>query len=331
MSKPGLTIGFIGAGGSATHYLAGCVHSGLVRQAVLAEPDEEARGPLRRRFGLIKADHAEWAPLLSDPEVQLVVVCAPLAERCEAARRALEAGKHVILDAPPARTAAELQELAGLAEARGRRLLCALSHLHMPAHLKLDELLQKEPLPQPLLALAIQTVAPSAKAEEDLLAGAYLAVAALQHVLGPTRCVAGALMEAQSLALTLLIGEDVPVQISVALGRPEERPQGERRIITAERFVLVRDNPEDELPLIVGHGEEAYPVKVKAPPDVYEYAAVHMMGHLLDCVAHDRPEQTTLPEALAATATLEAALQAAARRCSVDVSPVSASASPASP
>ena len=130
-------------------------------------------------------------------------------------------------------------------------------------------------------------------------------------------------MQERSLAATLLLPGDVPAQVAVVRGRPQERPWGERRIITEDGFVLVRDNPEDELALIVGHGEEITPVRVKAPPDVYEYAAVHAMGHLLDCIVHDRPERMPLAEALAATATLEAILQAAAQGGSVDIPPVS--------
>jgi predicted dehydrogenase len=335
MAKPGLTVGFIGTGGEARHYLAGCVHSGLVARAVLAEPDEEARAQMRQRFGLIKADHAEPATLLSDPEVQVVVVCAALAERAATARQALAAGKHVILDAPPAQTAAELRELATLAQERGVRLLCATSALHMPAHLKLDELLQRDPLPPALLVSAMQAaVAPDdgrvpASLRDALWTGAYQTIAALQHFLGAAVRVAGATVGAQALAATLLLADDVPAQVAVVLGQPEERPWGERRIITAEGFVLLRDNPEDEWPLIIGQGAEVMPVKVKAPPDVYEYAAAHAMEHLLDCVVNDRPERVPLAEALAATATLDALRQAAARD-GVDLPPVTDSVPPSS-
>ncbi|MBU0610081.1 MAG: Gfo/Idh/MocA family oxidoreductase [Armatimonadetes bacterium] len=310
MSKPTLTVGFVGAGGNARHHLAGCVHSGLVRRAVLVEPEADERARLRQRYGLIKADTAELDPLLADDDVTVVDVCGPVAGRAEAARRALAAGKHVILDAPPAQSVAELDELAALAEAQGRLLLCALSPLHMPAHRKLQELLRREPLPPPVHATALTVLAPDAPAD-DLPVAAYEAIVALQHVLGPAVGVKSALVGEASVSALLELGDGVAAQISVLRSPVGERPWGERRLFTTEGMILLRDNPEDELPLILAHGDDYAPVKVKAPPDVYEYAAVHCMEHLLDCMLSEQPEPAVWDEARAARATWEAAMGAA--------------------
>jgi len=300
-----LTVGFVGATGSAYHHLAGCVHSGLVRRAVLVEPDDEARARLRRRYGLIKADHAQLGPLLDDPEVGLVDVCGSVAGRFAAAQQALRAGKHVILDAPPAQSVAELDELTQMAAAAGVLLLCALSPRHMPAHRKLDELLSRDELPAPALATALTVLPPEGPAD-DVLVAAYEAIATLQQFLGPATDVVAATIQDTALAALLTLPGGVPAQISVLRSTMEERPWGERRLFTAEGMILLRDNPEDEVPLIIAHGEEYGPVKVKAPPDVYEYAAVHCMEHLLACVAGGAAEPAVLAEARAALATWQA-------------------------
>ncbi len=60
--------------------------------------------------------------VLEDPEVGLVVVCAPDQFHVPYARQALLAGKHVLVEKPFAPTAAEAREVFALAEERG--LVC---------------------------------------------------------------------------------------------------------------------------------------------------------------------------------------------------------------
>ncbi len=56
------------------------------------------------------------------PDLQTVAVCTPPQVRHAAAREALAAGKHVMLEKPPAMTLAELADLADFAERQGRVL-----------------------------------------------------------------------------------------------------------------------------------------------------------------------------------------------------------------
>ncbi len=56
---------------------------------------------------------------LAAPEVRMVVVATPNETHFEMARRALEAGKHVVVDKPFAATSGEARELIELARARG--------------------------------------------------------------------------------------------------------------------------------------------------------------------------------------------------------------------
>jgi D-galactose 1-dehydrogenase/L-arabinose 1- dehydrogenase len=63
--------------------------------------------------------------LASGIEVDAVSLCTPPACRYELAREAIEAGLHVMLEKPPATTVAEVNDLAELAEKRGRTLFTA--------------------------------------------------------------------------------------------------------------------------------------------------------------------------------------------------------------
>lgn len=64
--------------------------------------------------------------LLSDPRVQLVSVCTPTVTHVEVARRALEAGKHVLVEKPVGLTAGEVRVLVDAA--RRASTLCVPAH-----------------------------------------------------------------------------------------------------------------------------------------------------------------------------------------------------------
>ena len=59
--------------------------------------------------------------LIADPEVELVSICTPTASHVELSLRALEAGKHVLVEKPVALAAADVERLAAAA-ARARTL-----------------------------------------------------------------------------------------------------------------------------------------------------------------------------------------------------------------
>jgi D-galactose 1-dehydrogenase len=64
---------------------------------------------------------------------QAVAICTPPQARYRTARHALERGKHVLLEKPPATTLGELEDLRALARSRGATLLCAWHSQFAPA------------------------------------------------------------------------------------------------------------------------------------------------------------------------------------------------------
>ena len=78
--------------------------------------------------------------VLADESVEAVVVATPVPTHYELARRALEAGKHVFVEKPPAMRGAEMEELCELAEERGLVLMPGHLLLYHPGVQKLKEI-----------------------------------------------------------------------------------------------------------------------------------------------------------------------------------------------
>ena len=77
---------------------------------------------------------------LADESVEAVVVATPVPTHYELARRALEAGKHVFVEKPPAMRGAEMEELCDLAEERNLVLMPGHLLLYHPGVQKLKEI-----------------------------------------------------------------------------------------------------------------------------------------------------------------------------------------------
>jgi predicted dehydrogenase len=82
----------------------------------------------------------EFDELLADDALDAVVIATPVPTHYDLARRALAAGKHVLVEKPPAMHGAEMEELARLSE--DHDLVCMPGHLllYHPGVKKLKEL-----------------------------------------------------------------------------------------------------------------------------------------------------------------------------------------------
>src|SRR5215471_14626289 len=98
----------------------------LADLAWLCDTSEELRERFAGRYprATLTADFDE---LLADDELEAVVIATPVPSHHELARRALEAGKHVFVEKPPAMRREEMAELLELA--RGRNLVLMPGHL----------------------------------------------------------------------------------------------------------------------------------------------------------------------------------------------------------
>jgi predicted dehydrogenase len=83
----------------------------------------------------------DYGELLADPEIQAVVVTAPTPAHYELAKAALLTGRHVFVEKPIALAVDEAEDLAALAEARGRVLMVGHLLMYHPAVARLKQMM----------------------------------------------------------------------------------------------------------------------------------------------------------------------------------------------
>jgi predicted dehydrogenase len=111
----------------------------LSELAWLCDVDDERRAEAAQAYPAAQLT-SRFDDLLGDGSIEAVVIATPVPTHYELARRALDAGKHVFVEKPPAMRGAEMEELCDLAEERGRVLLPGHLLLYHPGVQKLKEI-----------------------------------------------------------------------------------------------------------------------------------------------------------------------------------------------
>ncbi|HUG65099.1 MAG TPA: Gfo/Idh/MocA family oxidoreductase [Gaiellaceae bacterium] len=105
----------------------------------LCDPANGKRNEFHARY-----PQAKWAEsfgeMLVDADLDAIVIATPVPTHYELAKQALEAGKHVLVEKPPAMTTAEIDELVAIAEERDLVLMPGHLLLYHPGVAKLKEL-----------------------------------------------------------------------------------------------------------------------------------------------------------------------------------------------
>ncbi len=111
--------------------------------AIFARPHsrEKAEG-LAEKYG-IKEVYTDYDKLLSESDAECVYIGLVNSAHYPYARKALLAGKHVILEKPLTSTAAEAEDLVSLAREKGLYLLEAITTLHSDVFTKMKEYLPR--------------------------------------------------------------------------------------------------------------------------------------------------------------------------------------------
>jgi predicted dehydrogenase len=104
---------------------------------------------LRERYGARYPNarvYADYDELLADDSIDGVVIATPVPTHYALTKRALEAGKHALVEKPPAMRAAEMEELVKLADASSLVLMPGHLLLYHPGVRKLKELIEAREL-----------------------------------------------------------------------------------------------------------------------------------------------------------------------------------------
>jgi predicted dehydrogenase len=107
----------------------------------LCDLDEEHRRRFAARYPEARVT-AELDDLLADDTLDAIVIATPVPTHYALAKQALEAGKHVLVEKPPAMRAAEMDELVELAASAGLVLMPGHLLLYHPGVVKLKELVE---------------------------------------------------------------------------------------------------------------------------------------------------------------------------------------------
>lgn len=101
-----------------------------------------ARAELARRQHPYATVTGEVDELIANESLQAILIAVPVSDHYELARRALLAGKDVLVEKPLTSTAAEARELIRIAEERGRVLAVDHTFLYTGAVRKIKELIE---------------------------------------------------------------------------------------------------------------------------------------------------------------------------------------------
>jgi predicted dehydrogenase len=111
--------------------------------AALCERDP-GRGELFSRRNPDVPVEADFDELLLDPSLDAVIVATPPSTHHLLCKRALQAGKHVLVEKPMAKTSAQARELKEIAERHGLVLMPGHTFLYSPAVNKVRELINND-------------------------------------------------------------------------------------------------------------------------------------------------------------------------------------------
>jgi len=111
----------------------------LADLAWVCETDADRRAEYAERYPSARVT-ASFEEMLADETVDAVVIATPVPTHYALAKQALEAGRHVFVEKPPAMRGAEMEELVQLARAAGKVLMPGHLLLYHPGLRKVKEL-----------------------------------------------------------------------------------------------------------------------------------------------------------------------------------------------
>ncbi|MDD5688267.1 MAG: Gfo/Idh/MocA family oxidoreductase [Elusimicrobia bacterium] len=108
--KKQVNIGIIGCGVIGKKHIKNATESELMNVTAIADVREDIVSSVATEFG-IKKFYTDSHALINDPEVEAVVVALPTGIRMPVVLDAMKSGKHVLIEKPIAKNAAEVQQM----------------------------------------------------------------------------------------------------------------------------------------------------------------------------------------------------------------------------
>jgi predicted dehydrogenase len=319
-----IRIGVLGAGSWGINHVRVLAAEPRCRIVAVAEPDQ-AKRPLIAEL----APGARWTesagPVVSSPEIDAVVIAAPAATHVELAIAALDAGKHVLIEKPVARSVAEARRVAAAAARAGTIGMVGHLMVFHPAVRRIRELLRSGSLGRPFYVHAMRVNLGRIRSDETALwcFGPH-DLSMLDYILGEHPVTASACGTA---VLQPGIEDVVFVTLRYASGILANlhlswlHPRKERRftLVCSQKMVELDDVSPEKLRI--------YDKGYDRPPEFTQFGEfltirdgdVHIpqvsmeeplraeIRHFLDCIERGERPLTDLSQGVRVTAILEAA------------------------
>jgi predicted dehydrogenase len=138
-----LNVAVVGYGYWGPNLVRNVSSSTTMRLAALCERDAKRADAFRARMPGVTIE-SDFDQLLLDPSLDAVVIATPPVTHYSLCKRALQAGKHVLVEKPMAKTAAQARELKELADQRGLVIMPGHTFLYSPAVNKVRDLINED-------------------------------------------------------------------------------------------------------------------------------------------------------------------------------------------
>jgi predicted dehydrogenase len=140
MSKQTIAVGVVGCGYWGPNLIRNFRQLPDCRLKSLCDASESRLNHMKRLYPELGTTQ-KFEELLADNEIDAVVIATPVRFHYTMAKAALNAGKHVFIEKPMARTEAEASELVSLAERQGLVLMIGHTFLFSPAVRRMKEII----------------------------------------------------------------------------------------------------------------------------------------------------------------------------------------------
>ncbi len=248
----------------------------------LCERDPARAIEFARRHPGCAVEH-DLDAILLDPRVQAVSIATPPSTHYELARRALEAGKHVMVEKPLATTAAHVEELIELAAREERVLMPGHTFVYSPPVNKVRDLIQSGELGDVYfitssrmnLGLYQADGVISDLAPHDLSILLYWLGRPVTHIAAAGQSIfQHGVPETAFLTVTFSGGTTANVQISWLA----PRKMREMVVVGSKRMVRYEDTSSDESVRVYDRGLD---VSTEAPATFGEYQLTYRSGDIV--------------------------------------------------
>src|SRR2546421_2040419 len=135
-----IKVGVVGCGYWGPNLVRNLKQSSDCHLNLLCDVSEQRLSHMRRLYPDLNTT-TNFQDLLNDREIEAVVIATPVRFHYEMAKACLNAGKHVFIEKPIARTVAEAEELVGLADCLGKVLMVGHTFLFSPAVRRMKEII----------------------------------------------------------------------------------------------------------------------------------------------------------------------------------------------